>query len=87
MSNYCMQRNVEIRYLHAYNATPSADADDVTADTKIRYRRSLFQPPVAAGFPLPAEEHIDQQLDLTIEVSKLEELYIWGVLTRVMYLV
>jgi DNA polymerase V len=35
-----------------------------TADVKTRYRRPLFQPLISAGFPSPAEDHIDQQLDL-----------------------
>jgi DNA polymerase V len=38
--------------------------DFFTADVKTRYRRPLFQPLISAGFPSPAEDHIDQQLDL-----------------------
>jgi DNA polymerase V len=34
------------------------------ANTTTRYRRPLFQPLISAGFPSPAEDHIDQQLDL-----------------------
>jgi DNA polymerase V len=29
-----------------------------------RYRRPLFQQPVTAGFPSPAEDHLDGKLDL-----------------------
>jgi DNA polymerase V len=35
-----------------------------TADVKTRYRRPLFQQLISAGFPSPAEDHIDQKLDL-----------------------
>jgi DNA polymerase V len=34
------------------------------ADIGTRYRRPFYQQPVAAGFPSPAEDHIDQKLDL-----------------------
>ena len=34
------------------------------ANPKTRYRRPLYQQPVAAGFPSPAEDHIDSKLDL-----------------------
>jgi hypothetical protein len=37
LSNYCMHRNGESRYLHAYFASPSGDADDV----KLQIYRSL----------------------------------------------
>ena len=35
-----------------------------SANIKTRYRRPLYQQPVAAGFPSPAEDHIDSKLDL-----------------------
>lgn len=34
------------------------------ADLTTRYRLRLFQQPVSAGFPSPAEDHIDGKLDL-----------------------
>jgi DNA polymerase V len=35
-----------------------------SANIKTRYRRPLYQQPVAAGFPSPAEDQIDSKLDL-----------------------
>lgn len=35
-----------------------------SAENKTRYRRPLYEQPVAAGFPSPAEDHIDRRLDL-----------------------
>jgi DNA polymerase V len=35
-----------------------------SAQVKTRSRCSLYQQPVAAGFPSPAEDHIDSRLDL-----------------------
>jgi DNA polymerase V len=35
-----------------------------SANIKTRYRRPLYQQPVTAGFPSPAEDHIDTKLDL-----------------------
>jgi DNA polymerase V len=35
-----------------------------SARIAIRYRLNLYQQPVAAGFPSPAEDHIDRKLDL-----------------------
>ena len=35
-----------------------------SANIETRYRRPLYQQPVTAGFPSPAEDHIDSKLDL-----------------------
>jgi DNA polymerase V len=39
-------------------------AEFFVAELKTRYRRPLYEQPVAAGFPSPAEDHIDKKLDL-----------------------
>ena len=41
-----------------------------SAQVKTRYRRPLYQQPVAAGFPSPAEDHIDSRLDLNRQYIK-----------------
>jgi DNA polymerase V len=38
--------------------------DRYSACIAIRYRLNLYQQPISAGFPSPAEDHIDRKLDL-----------------------
>ena len=44
--------------------TDSSIADIFTVDQKTHVVRPLFTSDVSAGFPSPAEDHIDRKLDL-----------------------
>jgi DNA polymerase V len=65
---------ISVSGLHTNNRIALATFVTASSETKItefflcniktRYRRPLYQQSVAAGFPSPAEDHVDQQLDL-----------------------
>jgi DNA polymerase V len=62
--------NIQRQSRHQSFAMPSSPECDTrvtqvfSADIKTRYRRPLYQHSVTAGFPSPAEDHIDSRLDL-----------------------
>jgi DNA polymerase V len=61
------QKSLNRRGRTAFNAVAlSIFAPDLTT----RYRLNYFQQPVSAGFPSPAEDHIDGKLDLNQHLIK-----------------